>query len=486
MGGEIGIVNKENGKKGTCFKFNVFLDICEIPSAYIKNAEVEIEGDSMPDGELNYSVLPIQTPSPGLVIRTPSPRLSILGSSPKIEGSHVVLLIQNEERLRSSHKYIEGLGIKASSVKQWKHLQSTLKRIKVRQNVSPYGSSGKSDLGSRSDHFNSRSMKDVPLNSMDGIDQKPSASRSSNLRGASGFVLLVIDAGAGPFQELCRVVAEFKRDLPSSCCKVVWLDKPTSRSINLRGFEHDLINPRDDILLKPFHGSRLYQVIRLLPEFGGHELISRSKRENAIQATNALKDPGSSSSTHSQGTKLKVPSTCENSFQQVDSQAEGSSKNEKNRKNPLLDDPDHSHVKSKSRQSPTERLPVRSSEIQEARGNPSKDKSLSGLKFLVVDDNEISRKVTRHILKGHGATVEVCENGEEAFQLVRIGLHNQREHSHSIVLPYDYILMDCEVKNMNLFTFMLLSIVFFAKNAYLSFIFLKQTTIARNIKLKTY
>jgi CheY-like chemotaxis protein len=94
--------------------------------------------------------------------------------------------------------------------------------------------------------------------------------------------------------------------------------------------------------------------------------------------------------------------------------------------------------------------------------------------------------VTRHILKGHGATVEVCENGEEAFQLVRIGLHNQREHSHSIVLPYDYILMDCEVKNMNLFTFMLLSIVFFAKNAYLSFIFLKQTTIARNIKLKTY
>jgi hypothetical protein len=226
MGGEIGIVNKENGKKGTCFKFNVFLDICEIPSAYIKNAEVEIEGDSMPDGELNYSVLPIQTPSPGLVIRTPSPRLSILGSSPKIEGSHVVLLIQNEERLRSSHKYIEGLGIKASSVKQWKHLHSTLKRIKVRQNVSPYGSSGKSDLGSRSDHFNSRSMKDVPLNSMDGIDQKPSASRSSNLRGASGFVLLVIDAGAGPFQELCRVVAEFKETFLAVAARLFgWINR---------------------------------------------------------------------------------------------------------------------------------------------------------------------------------------------------------------------------------------------------------------------
>uniref|UniRef100_A0A2K1XUE8 histidine kinase n=1 Tax=Populus trichocarpa TaxID=3694 RepID=A0A2K1XUE8_POPTR len=428
MGGEIGIVNKENGEKGTCFKFNVFLDICEISSTDNKNAEVEIEGDSMPGGEHNYSELTIRTPSPGLVIRTPSPRLSILGSSPKIEGSHVVLLIQNEERLRSSQKYIEGLGIKVSSVKEWEHLHSTLKRIKARQNVSPHSSSGKSDLGSRSDHFNSRSMKDVPLSSMDGIDQKPSASGSSNLRGAPGFVLLVIDAGAGPFQELCRVVAEFKRDLHSSCCKVVWLDKPTSRSINLRSFEQDLIDPRDDILLKPFHGSRLYQVIRLLPEFRGHGLISRSKRGSTIQATNALKDPGSSSSTHSQKTKLKVPSTCENSFQQVDSQAEGSSKNEKNRKNPLLDDPDHSHVRSKSRH---------------------KGKSLSGLKFLVADDNEISRRVTRHILKGHGATVEVCENGEEALQLVRIGLHNQREHSHSIVLPYDYILMDCEMPKMD-------------------------------------
>ncbi|KAG6749800.1 hypothetical protein POTOM_046870 [Populus tomentosa] len=412
MGGEIGIMNKENGEKGTCFKFNVFLDICEIPSTDIQNAKVDIEGDSMLDGELNYSKLTIQTPSPGLVIRTPSPRLSILSSSPKIEGSHVVLLIQNEERQRSSQKYIKGLGIKVSSVKQWEHLHSTLKRIKAKQNVSPHSSSGKSDLGLRSDHFNSRSMKDVPLSSMDGIHQKPSTSRSNNLRGAPGFVLLVIDAGAGPFQELCRVVAEFKKDLHSSCCKVVWLDKPTSRSINLRGFEQDLIDPRDDILLKPFHGSRLYQVIRLLPEFGGHGLISRSKRESAIQA-------------------------------------ESTSKNEKNRKNPLLDDPDHSHVRSKSRQSPTERLPVKSSEIQEARGNLSKDKSLSGLKFLVADDNEISRRVTRHILKGHGATVEVCENGEEAFQLVRIGLHNQREHNHSIVLPYDYILMDREMPKMD-------------------------------------
>jgi hypothetical protein len=59
MGGEIGIVNKENGEKGTCFKFNVFLDICEIPSTDNKNAEVEIEGDSMPNGELNYSELTI-------------------------------------------------------------------------------------------------------------------------------------------------------------------------------------------------------------------------------------------------------------------------------------------------------------------------------------------------------------------------------------------------------------------------------------------
>ncbi|KAJ6400972.1 hypothetical protein OIU84_016403 [Salix udensis] len=254
-------------------------------------------------------------------------------------------------------------------------------------------------------------MKDVPLSSMDGIDQKPSASRGSNLRGAPGFVLLVIDAGAGPFQELCRVVADFRRDLHSSCCKVVWLDKPTSRR--------------------------------------GHGLISISDRGSTIQDISVMKDPGSSSSTHPQSTRLKIPSTWENSFQQVDSQADGNSTNEKYRKNPLLDDPYHSHARSKSREPPTERLPVRSSEIQEVRGNLSKYKSLSGLKFLVADDNEISRIVSRHFLTGHGATVEVCENGEEAFQLVRMGLHNQREHSHSIVLPYDYILMDCEMPKMD-------------------------------------
>ncbi|KAJ6941384.1 histidine kinase CKI1 [Populus alba x Populus x berolinensis] len=341
MGGEIGIVNKENGEKGSCFKFNVFLYICEIPLADIQNAEVEIEEDSMPD-----------------------------------------------EGLRSSKKYIEGLGIKVSYVKKCEHHHSTLKRIKARQNVSPYSSSRKSDLGSRSDHFKYRSMKDVPLSFMDEIEQKPSANRSSNLRGVPGFVLLMIDGGAGPFQELCRVVGEFKRDLHSSCCKIVWLDKPTSRSTNLRGFEQNLIDPRDGILLKPFHDSRLHQ-------------------------------------------------------------AEDNSKKEKNRKNPLLHDPDHSHVRSKLRQSPTERVTVRSSEIQEARGNLSKDKSLNGLKFFVVDDNEISCRVTRHILKRHGATVEVCENGEEAFQLVRIGRHNQKEHSDSIVLPYDYILMDCEMPKIN-------------------------------------
>ncbi|KAJ6941383.1 hypothetical protein NC651_007235, partial [Populus alba x Populus x berolinensis] len=212
-----------------------------------------------------------------------------LSSSPKIEGSHIVLLIQNEEGLRSSKKYIEGLGIKVSYVKKCEHHHSTLKRIKARQNVSPYSSSRKSDLGSRSDHFKYRSMKDVPLSFMDEIEQKPSANRSSNLRGVPGFVLLMIDGGAGPFQELCRVVGEFKRDLHSSCCKIVWLDKPTSRSTNLRGFEQNLIDPRDGILLKPFHDSRLHQVIRLLRGYG---LISRSKRESAIQAINAFKDPG--------------------------------------------------------------------------------------------------------------------------------------------------------------------------------------------------
>jgi CheY-like chemotaxis protein len=50
-----------------------------------------------------------------------------------------------------------------------------------------------------------------------------------------------------------------------------------------------------------------------------------------------------------------------------------------------------------------------------------------------------------NILASLGATVEQCENGEEAVRLVDEGL--KRDYPN---LPYDYILMDCQVYIMTM------------------------------------
>lgn len=117
---------------------------------------------------------------------------------------------------------MESLGMKLIVVSHCQNLYSTLVKLKCKQNLSPYGSSGKSEFGSRSDKSSGRS-KDVLLSIMDDTNQPklPSHHRSTPRR-VPGFVLLVIDACTGRFQDLYEVVAEFRRDLQDTCCKDVW------------------------------------------------------------------------------------------------------------------------------------------------------------------------------------------------------------------------------------------------------------------------
>ncbi|KAM1709695.1 hypothetical protein ACFXTN_000170 [Malus domestica] len=216
---EIGLMDKEMGERGTCFRLNVLLTVRENVSKD-STKEVDIEMRFGPSTSDLGTVATHTSSTPGLSIHTPRPSLYIRtpSSTPKVDGSgsSVVLLIKNEERRRISQK------------------------------------SGTEN--------NSNNNNMLPL----------SLFKKTSLQGATGFVLEVIDATAGPFSELCKIVTEFKTDHHQNStrngnwCRVVWL---ASHSIGLN--DHDMLDPEDIIKHKVLHGSRLYEVVRLLPEFGG-------------------------------------------------------------------------------------------------------------------------------------------------------------------------------------------------------------------------
>ena len=455
MHGDISIVDKEMGEKGTCFRFNVILGTCENVSCNIAKAE-DLE---MVDGSHTPELI-LSTPSPGLWLHTPSSKLTVHKTpSPKVTTSHVVLLIQNKERRRTSQRFMENLRIKVSVAKQWEHLPSTLQKIKHKENHSCHNSSGKSDLSSpsgclsRSASNNSSSVeKDVPLSSMDGSDYILSVFKRTTPKFASSFILIVIDASAGPFLELCRIVAEFKKGLHNATCKVVWLEKPMMRNIDFKHIEEDLVDPNDIVISKPFHGSRLYQVVRLLPEFGGtlQENSSKLKEEIKFRAEKVPKDPSSSRIQ----SYIENSSTNKHSTQQVELQDHGSSIEETKKKS-MSPIQTLSHVVSKPRSPPSNGIPPKEQEIQEI-GNSNDEKPLSGKKLLVADDNVLLRKLTVASLLKLGATAETCVNGQEALDLVCKGLSDQRKLGASKILPYDYVLMDCEVKTMISLSFIFL------------------------------
>ncbi|CAN1798969.1 hypothetical protein LINPERHAP1_LOCUS21944 [Linum perenne] len=212
---KIGIVDKEEGHNGTCFRFNALLTVFD--NNHNNRSAVELGNKITGVGKRSfYFELPIRTSVPDPPDFAPT--------------SHVVLLIDDKARRRASRKLMESLGITIIIVEEWQQLQYVLMNIKPKLN--PFSSSGRSDSSS-----------------MDDKDENQTSSKMW-----SRFVLIVIHVSAGPFQELHKAVTNFKTGLQFSSIKVVWLDKPFSRR-----FEDDMIDP--------FHGAGLNGVIQLIPYF---------------------------------------------------------------------------------------------------------------------------------------------------------------------------------------------------------------------------
>ncbi|RYR01802.1 hypothetical protein Ahy_B06g080670 [Arachis hypogaea] len=375
MHGDIRIVEKDNGGKGTCFRFNVHLTVCEK-----RTDDITRESESKPVDRTQSHRSTIHATSSGSSMCSLSPKIPICGPSTSWhEGSRVVLLIQGEERRRATQRFIERKGIKVKVVKQWTNLSHTLNKIKKKG-------------------LNSLSSGSSSSSATHGSTNAPLSASMDEIESTQGFVLIVIDAKAGPFQELCRVVSEFKRGICISC-RVVWLENPISPNLDFNSLNEDDYDPNDIVLHKPLHGTSLFQVLSLLPEYGD-------------------------GSMRGSGSILASSST----IQRAELEKCGTSRS-RSGKEPQQSIGDQSHDQGGTKECEVPR---------------SSDKPLSGKRIMVVEDDNTIRKIASASLEQLGASVEKCENGEQAVELVKEGLARDFPN-----LPYDYIFMDCQMPVMN-------------------------------------
>ncbi|GLT37955.1 hypothetical protein SLA2020_122340 [Shorea laevis] len=367
MDGEIRIVGKGAEEKGTCFRFGVLLTTCQPESD-------DTEEDS---ARLNYQHLSFMR---NLAVYKP-------------EGSHVMLYITGEERRRVLKRYFESLSIKVTIITQEKSLYRQLEMIK--QKLDPFHHVPLRDSGSSTN--DAQSIRDGNDNIL--LNLRKSNSRSSSL------MLIVIDSCAGNFAELCSAVSDFKKDIPNHLCKIVWLDNPVTRSTEVQAMR--ITPPCDCVMNKPFHGSRLIQVLKLLAERKGtsqRNFPSLSHGATAQEAPPSVVKH-SPSGLSSSGPELVVASSSqETALQQI---------------------------------------------VIQMADEKSVEKPLSGKKILVVEDTLVVQKLTVACLRKLGADVEACANGKEAFDKICNILRDQKERGSQQVLPYDCILMDCEMPVLN-------------------------------------
>ncbi|XP_022965407.1 histidine kinase CKI1 [Cucurbita maxima] len=431
MGGDIEILDKEIGAKGTCFRFSVLLNV----------SEGNINSGNNTCQSLAASKLTFRAPSPS----PHSPR-PIQTTSLKTETSRVLLLIRNDQRRMICKKFMESLGVRVLAMNQWEQLLFNLQKILEKQSHSRHSPRGRSGNSSSSDYLN----KSASGNSSNGLNTNVSLGamkeetnyllsvfKKTSPKGGITFILILIDASAGPFTEICNMVSNFRTGLQEAYCKVVWLvENQMSHIVNHKGLDSNILEFNDVVISRPFHGSRLYEVIRLLPEFGG---TLQSRESSRLYQTDSVpKDPSSSLNEYCGKAKERnSPNFRDQIATRV--QQETKSSTGTSPKNLSLNQI-HSFLGSKTRISPVSGQQSQHQEIQ---------KPLGGKKILVAEDNVVLQRLARLNLEKLGATVEICENGEAALEFVCNGLGNQRKHGASNILPYDYILMDCEMPVMD-------------------------------------
>ncbi|KAK9677496.1 hypothetical protein RND81_11G146900 [Saponaria officinalis] len=373
MGGDIEVVDKENDENGACFRFNVFLTIRENPPSDMPRQDTCSSSD-----------------------------LRSCGYSPRVEGSIVALLMKNDERRKMVQRYMESKGIKVIVLKQVNQIPHAIKN-KVKLNLTKNAS-----------RCYSSSSGSSTLNVVDGCAEENQAVRCA---------LLIIDANAGDFQEMCRSVAQLRKDNTETCIKVVWLEKPDTRKVHFTGLADESLPATDCIIQEPLHGSRLFKVIELLRRTGSSSsssavFPSNLSSENADVCRPIPRARSMIDDTRPKGFLNHKSFSCGRQLTTTTTTTITTTTTTPN--------------------------DCGKSEIDSAQ----KNKPLTGKRFLIAEDYPIGRKIATSIITNLGGEAQVCENGQEALEIISKALNDFGAHSPSN-FPYDYVLMDCQMPIMD-------------------------------------
>ncbi|KAL5983570.1 hypothetical protein ACLOJK_017658 [Asimina triloba] len=406
MGGDIKIVEKAHGEEGTCCRFNVFLQSCEC------TRETNAEGE---DIRLLRDQLRSDLDQPQQISTAYGKHISIsihsqmnVGSTELGGGSrngriHAVLMIEWDEARHISERWLKHYGMKVWPVNYLEDLYGTVERLEqsftsnsIRSQASnspAHSSSGENEGNASAAVVDSLSLSQVPSR---GFHKKTSLSIEPN------WAVIVIDASCGPVLDICSILQKIFRNVNSARYKVAWLADPNTRRKDLSRLKAGQALC-DLILQKPFHRTRVHDLLKFVHESDG------TSEGQSSEIT--IENPTHRSPRLTQGS----PS------QRID---------------PVRSSP-HG-VQSRY---PTQPL-------MGLQDRLSSERPLTGMNILLAEDNATLRKVGVAILERQGATVECCEDGEEALSKVIRALHGLSDGVLN-KFPYDLILMDCEMPNMD-------------------------------------
>ncbi|KAM0932788.1 putative histidine kinase response regulator and transcription factor RR-A-type family [Dioscorea sansibarensis] len=314
----------------------------------------------------------------------------------KMGDVNIFLLIQDDETKKVAKRWLEGFGVKVREVSNPYFLKLALQQIKHK--LLNLGGLGTFDLG-LSSISSSKSISPDSDGELDiSTDNKtlPMMARdlleTSFIKTSIPYIMVLIDSNFDNHSEICLMLKEFSQNIPNIQFKVVWL-------ANSNAYTAELSNAKerqcDLILKKPLYGTHLWPLLSLFNKATENQQLEL-RTLNKMQKVEDF----DKSSLHLKGQKIHKYEPEKHSLKDI------------------------------------------------SKGI----NHLNGMSILLVEDSPVISRYEFLLLSKLGAKVEICENGLEALDKVKIALrettnaigpsHARKNLDHS---PYDIILMDCEV-----------------------------------------